>query len=172
MFFLHGCKAVVNALMGNSVLPDHSNWRNVKEIFYYITQRCHIIILCTLGASRCVSVCAPALWSYMFVSVCDIYFSSPMAISKDLCTCVCGMPFYGKQKTFICGGYYIHFCCVCIKINSTELALYITSGKTSYMCSTCTKLQKATRMDDSPPKEKNNLWLHMTQDENPFFDSN
>jgi hypothetical protein len=70
-----------------------------------------------------------------------------MAASKDLCT-VSEKPFYGKQKSIGCGGCDVHFHCVCLKINDMELAFYTTSGKSSYKCTACIKLQKATRMDN------------------------
>jgi hypothetical protein len=70
-----------------------------------------------------------------------------MAASKGVCT-VCDKPFHGRQKIIRCGGCDSRFHCVCLKISDTEFAFYTASGKSTYQCSACTKLQKVSRTDD------------------------
>jgi hypothetical protein len=66
-----------------------------------------------------------------------------MTASKEVCT-VCDKPFHGRQKIIRCGGCDSRFRCVCLKISDTEFSFYTASGKSSYQCSACTKLQKVS----------------------------
>jgi hypothetical protein len=46
---------------------------------------------------------------------------------------------------------------VCLKISDTEFALYTVSGKSSYQCSACIKLQKVSSTDDTLVKMQQSL---------------
>lgn len=72
-----------------------------------------------------------------------------MAASKELCS-ICDKHVYRKQKTIRCGECKQRFDCSCLKVSESELVLYTSSGKSYFKCEGCSKLQRATRKDDTP----------------------
>jgi hypothetical protein len=68
--------------------------------------------------------------------------------SKQLCT-ICDKPVYEKQKSIRCAVCDQRFHHSCLKVNDSDLMFCTSSGQFSVKCETCSRLQRATRNDDT-----------------------